>query len=71
MTNGEERRALIEKAAEIRKATKETESRFAALPKNEQTAQVRETMEKLVAEMRRLDDNLQAMIRISEETQND
>jgi len=28
-------------------------------------------MEKLVAEMRRLDDNLQAMIRISEETQND
>ena len=71
MNREEERRALIEKAAEIRKAAKETEARFAALPKNEQTAQVRETMEKLVAEMRRLDDNLQAMIRISEETQND
>ena len=70
MNRDEERRALIEKAAEIQKAAKETEAKFAALPKNEQTAQAREVMEKLVAEMRRLDDNLQAMIRMGDDTQN-
>ena len=68
MTN-EEMTALKEKAAELSQVTGELEAKLAKTPYNKDTAPLREMMEKMVSELRRMDKNLQAMIRIGMESE--
>ncbi len=67
MTREEERRALIEKAAELSQVIEQTEAKLKTAPRTGPMAQMTETMERLMTELRRMEKNLQSMIRISEE----
>ena len=62
MTHEEERRALLEKAEELSRVIDETETRLANAPQNEAMAPMRETMAKLVVELRSMEKNLRVMI---------
>ena len=66
MTPEEERRALREKAEELRKVTAQTEERMASLPYNAETEPLRETMRKLMEEVHRMEGNIPSMLEISE-----
>lgn len=67
MSAGEEIRALGEKAEELSEVTAKLEEKLAALPFSQETAPVREMLEKMLAELRRMDKNLKAMMRIGGE----
>jgi len=69
MTPEEEHRALVEKTAELKQVTDEMEVKIATMPYDERTAPMREMMEQMLAQLRRMDKNLRSMIRISEEQQ--
>lgn len=61
MPNDEELGALNEKIEELHEVTAKLEAKLEALPFSSETAPMREMMEKMLAELRRMDKNLKAM----------
>lgn len=64
MTPREERAALQEKVEEIKKVTAEMDARFHRLPFNQETAQMREMMVKLLEELHRMERNIDALLQL-------
>ncbi|MBQ3079557.1 MAG: hypothetical protein IJC48_06135 [Clostridia bacterium] len=62
---------LREKTEELKKVTGELEAKIEKMPYAEETANARAMMEKMVSELRRMEKNLQAMIRISTESESE
>lgn len=69
MTPSEERRALTEKIEEIRKASAEMDARYARLPFNEETRELREMMGKMLGELHRMEENMQRLLRLGEDSE--
>lgn len=71
MTNDEEIRALNEKLIELNEVTAKLETKLATTPYSEETAPMRAMMEQMLGELRRMDNNLKAMLRISNENESE
>lgn len=69
MPNDEELGALNEKIEELHEVTAKLEAKLEALPFSSETAPMREMMEKMLAELRRMDKNLKKMARSSDDAE--
>lgn len=67
MCSRQERQLLEQKLREINQAIAQTQARFDALAPREETAQLRETVSKLMVELRRMEKNLQALLRLNDD----
>lgn len=67
MCSRQERQLLEQKLREINQAIAQTQARFDALAPREETAQLRETVSKLLTELRRMEKNLQALLRLNDD----